>query len=174
MKRVLVAFASKRGSTAEIAQAIADTLQEQGLSVDCREAGDIRSLQGYDAVVLGSAVYIKRWRHDGKDFLGRHASELARLPFWVFSSGPVGDPDAPSDPAWLEPPRIIERASALGARDHVVFGGRLPLHPRGPIERAMAKGIPEQFHDRRDWNEIRAWSIDLAAEIQAATAAARG
>lgn len=173
MKRVLIAFASKRGSTAEIAQAIADTIREQGLSVDCREAGEVRSLQGYDAVVLGSAVYIKRWRHDGKDFLGRHASQLARLPFWVFSSGPVGDPDAPSDPDWLEPPKIIERASALGARGHVVFGGRLPPHPRGPIERAMARGIPERYQDRRDWEEIRAWANGVAAEVRPAAPASR-
>ena len=62
MSRVLVAYGSKHGSTAEIAEAIAATLREAGLQADCVKAGDVRSLEGYDAVVLGSAVYMRRWR----------------------------------------------------------------------------------------------------------------
>ena len=61
---VLVAYASKRGSTAEIAEAIAEALRQSGVSVDCIEAGKVGSVEPYDAVVLGSAVYIKRWRGD--------------------------------------------------------------------------------------------------------------
>src|SRR5688500_12543529 len=124
---VLVAHASKHGSTAEIAEAIAQTLRESGLDVDCREAGDVESLESYDAVVLGSAVYIRRWRGGAKHFLRRHASALAERPFWVFSSGPVGEPSGDEKMArWLEPPRIIKRVEELGAREHVVFGGRAP------------------------------------------------
>ena len=62
MSRVLVAYGSRHGSTAEIAEAIAATLREAGLAVDCRKAGEVDSLDGYDAVVLGSAVYMRRWR----------------------------------------------------------------------------------------------------------------
>ncbi|MGO9754854.1 MAG: flavodoxin domain-containing protein [Solirubrobacteraceae bacterium] len=52
----------------------------------------MRSLEPYDAVVLGSAVYAKHWRGDARHFLRHLGGELARRPFWVFSSGPVGDP----------------------------------------------------------------------------------
>ncbi len=165
--RVLVAHASKRGATAEIAQAIAEELARAGVDVDCRAAGEVGGIDSYDAVVLGSAVYMKRWRGDAKHFLRRYADELATRPFWVFSSGPVGDPGDAPDPSWLEPPRILERAQELGARDHVVFGGRVPAEPRGPIERAMVKNTPEQYRDRRDWEEIRAWARRVASELRA-------
>jgi menaquinone-dependent protoporphyrinogen oxidase len=167
MKHVLVAHASKRGSTAEIAEAVAEALRGAGLDVDCRPAADVGRLDSYDAVVIGSAVYMKRWRGDAKHFLRDHAEELSGLPFWLFSSGPVGDPADAPDPDWLEPPRIIDRAKQLGVRDHVVFGGRVPTEPRGPLERAMAKNTPEEYRDMRDWDEIRSWAGGIASELSA-------
>ena len=169
---VLVAYASKRGSTAEIAEAIAEALRQSGLSVDCIEAGKVSSVESYDAVVLGSAVYMKRWRGDAKDFLRKYDKELSQRPLWVFSSGPVGDPKSEADPSWLEPPKIIEQVVRLGAREHVVFGRRLPVSPRGPIERAMVKNTPPEYHDRRDWAEIRAWAAGIASELRAAVPSA--
>ena len=170
MTRVLVAHASKRGSTAQIAEAIADALRQSGLDVDCGPAGDVGSITAYEAVVLGSAVYTKRWQGDAKHFLRKHAEELAQIPFWVFSSGPVGDPSKEPDPAWPEPPRIIDRAQQLGVRDHVVFGGRVAAEPRGLIERATVKNTPEQYRDRRDWDEIRSWALGIASDLGATVA----
>jgi menaquinone-dependent protoporphyrinogen oxidase len=163
--KVLVAYASKRGSTAEIAEAIAETLNEAGLDVDCLEGGEVSDLSPYDAVVLGSAVYVKRWRGEAKRFLRKHRKELAKLPLWVFSSGPVGDPEESEDTSWLEPPRIVKTVEQLGAREHVVFGGRLPAEPHGPIEKAMVEGTPPEFRDRRDWGEIRAWATGIASRL---------
>lgn len=165
---VLVAYASKRGSTEEIAQAIAETLREADLSVDCVPVADVRDLEPYDAVLLGSAVYMKRWRGDAKHFLHKHAKALSQRPLWVFSSGPAGGPSDDADPSWLEPPKIVEQVEGLGAREHVVFGGRLPMRPRGPIERAMVKNCPPQYRDLRDWGEIRAWAARVALELRAA------
>jgi menaquinone-dependent protoporphyrinogen oxidase len=171
MKRVLVAYASKRGSTAEIAQAIAEELRRDGLDAECRQAGDVHALDPYDAIVVGSAVYAKRWQADARRFLRKHAGELARRPFWIFSSGPVGVPNKTPDRSWLEPPRTIARAQQLGVRDHVVFGGRVPAQPRGPIERAMARSTPPEYRDLRDWDEIRSWSARVAGELQTPVAA---
>ncbi len=168
---ILVTYASKRGSTAEIAEAIAETLRESGIEVDCMESGEVDDLAPYEAVVLGSAVYMKRWRGDAKHFLRKHSEELAKRPFWVFSSGPVGDPEEPEEPSWLEPPKIVRTVEGLGARDHVVFGGRLPLKPRGPIEKAMVKGTPAEFHDRREWGQIRAWATGIASRLRSRTPA---
>jgi menaquinone-dependent protoporphyrinogen oxidase len=171
VSKVLVAYASKNGSTAEIAESIATTLRQAGPSVDCVEAGEVSSLEPYDAVVLGSAVYIKRWRGTAKRFLRRHAKQLAQLPFWVFSSGPVGEPKGDPNPTWLEPPTIVERVERLGAREHVVFGGRMPVNPRSPTARAMVKNCPAEYRDRRDWDEINAWAAGIASQLQERVAA---
>ena len=153
MTRVLVTFGSKHGATAEIAGAVAETLRGCGLDVECVEAGNVDSLDGYDAVILGSAVYMRRWRREARGFVRHFAGELAQRPFWVFSSGPVGDP-AKDNAAWLEPGRTIRELERLGVREHVVFGGR-----------STSSGIPAQFRDRRDWNEIRGWARKIAASL---------
>jgi menaquinone-dependent protoporphyrinogen oxidase len=169
MSRVLVTYGSKHGSTAEIAQEIAHTFEEAGLSVDCVEAGKAKTVEPYDAVVVGSAVYMGRWRGNAARFLRKHGDELAERPFWVFSSGPVGEPvEDDSAARWTEPPKIIERVERLHARGHVVFGGRVPED--GLVARSMAKNTPPEYRDRRDWDEIRAWAAAIASELNAVPA----
>lgn len=170
MSSVMVIYASKHGSTREIAEAITEELRAAGLTADCLEAGHVRDLDA-DAVVLGSAVYMGRWRHEAKRLLHKHERELAGMPFWVFSSGPVGDPaEEKDDDTWLEPRRLMEHAEKLGVREHVVFGGSLSAEPHGFIETSMAKGIPAEFQDRRDWEQIRAWARAIAAQLGAPVA----
>lgn len=171
MAKVLVAYASKRGSTAEIAEAIAAVLRESGEQADCVEAGTVSELDGYDAVVLGSAVYMRRWRGEARHFLRKHRRELERMPLWVFSSGPTGDP-ARDNAAWTEPAHTIKKAEEIGARDHVVFGGRVPAEPHGFAERGMVEGTPPEWRDRRDWDAIRAWARRIADDLHAGRAAA--
>jgi menaquinone-dependent protoporphyrinogen oxidase len=163
---VLVAYASKRGSTAEIAETVAATLRREGLKVCLEPAEQVKSLEPYEAVVLGSAVYMKRWRGDAKDFLKKHRKALRQMPFWVFSSGPVGDP-ANDDPGWMEPSPVVEKVEELGGRGHEVFGGCLPTEPRGTMERAMVAGVPREHRDRRDWAAIRTWAMRVASELVA-------
>jgi menaquinone-dependent protoporphyrinogen oxidase len=163
---VLVAYASKRGSTAEIAETVAATLRRADLEVDLEPAAEVTSLEPFDAVVLGSAVYMKRWRGDARHFLKKHRKALRQMPFWVFSSGPVGDP-ANDNPEWVEPSSLAAKVEEMGARGHVVFGGCLPAEPRGFMEKAMVEGTPREFRDRRDWSEIRTWAAEIATELVA-------
>jgi menaquinone-dependent protoporphyrinogen oxidase len=163
---VLVAYASKRGSTAEIAETVAATLRREGLSVCLERAEDVESLDPYDAVVIGSAVYMKRWRGDARHILKKHRKALRQMPSWVFSSGPVGDP-ANDNPDWNQPPKIVEKVGDLGGRGHAVFGGRLPTEPHGFMEKAMVEGTPQEHRDRRDWAEIREWAKQIAGELVA-------
>ena len=167
MSRVLVAYASKHGATREIAEAIANELQAGGHDADCLEAGKVAAVESYDAVVLGSAVYMKRWRRSARRLLAREHDALAGRPLWIFSSGPCGsDPD----PSWSEPPRVVDEVERLGARDHVVFGGRLPVEPSSFMERAMVKNTPPEERDRRDFVQIRSWAAGIAGDLAASGA----
>jgi menaquinone-dependent protoporphyrinogen oxidase len=163
MPKVLVAYASKRGATVEIAKTIAEKLRERHLAVDCRPAASVENLCGYDAVVIGSAVYFNHWRPEAMRFLRRHASRLADMPFWTYSSGPVGNTPASGE---LEPQRERVVAEILHARGHVVFGGRVQPDGHGPLRRALVSRIPRPYRDRRDWAEIRAWAARIAAELE--------
>jgi menaquinone-dependent protoporphyrinogen oxidase len=162
--RVLVAYGTKHGATAEIAQAIAKTLQAAGLEVDVEPARRVRSLDAYRAVVLGSAVYVGRWRADAMRLPRR--ADLKDRDVWLFSSGPVGEDDG--DPEELErltkPKRVQQLAAAIGVREHVVFGGMI-ADDAGYIRKRMARKIPAELRDRRDWPQIEAWARSIAAAL---------
>ncbi len=163
--RVLVAYGTKYGSTAEIAEAIGKALSAAGLEVDVKRARDVRSLDSYRAVVLGSAVYAGRWRGDAMRLLRRR--ELRGREVWLFSSGPVGKDTG--DPAALDrftkPKRVQKLAASVGLREPVVFGGRVDVDA-GFIRKKMARNIPPELRDRRDWNEIEAWARSIAAALR--------
>ena len=161
MSDVLVAYGSKYGATAGIAEAVGRALREAGLEVDVRRASDVRSFGGYRAVVLGSAVYTKRWRRDAMRLLRR--KELVELPVWLFSSGPVGE--VAEQQGWTRPKAVEQRAAAIGAREHVVFGGMV-AEDRGFIRKKMARSMPAELRDQRDWDEIAAWGRGIATTLQ--------
>jgi menaquinone-dependent protoporphyrinogen oxidase len=170
--RVLVAYGTKHGATAEIAQAIARTLTTAGLEVDIQRAGRVRSLERYRAVVLGSAVYAGRWRRDALRVLRR--SELGEREVWLFSSGPVGEDkgDAEQLERFTKPPRVRQIAENIGAHELTVFGGMVS-DDAGFIRKKMARKIPPELRDRRDWGEIEAWAQTIATTLGGKPASAR-
>ncbi len=89
--RLLVAYATKHGSTREVAERIGETIEARGGSVEVRQADDVVQLDGYDAVVLGGSLYMGRWHRAAHRFLDRFEHELAERPLAVFALGPTGD-----------------------------------------------------------------------------------
>jgi hypothetical protein len=85
---LLVAFGSKRGSTQEVAEAIALKLREDGREVELQRAAQVEDLTPYDGVVLGGALYFGRWHKDAARFLSKHRQKLSELPVAVFALGP--------------------------------------------------------------------------------------
>ncbi len=162
--RVLVAYGTRYGATAEIAEAIGKALTAAGYAVDVQRARRVRSLQPYRAVVLGSAVYAGRWRPDALRLLRR--PQLRDCEVWLFSSGPVGeDKGAPEQlERWTKPPRVQQIADSVGVREHVVFGGRV-ADDAGFIRKKMARNIAPELRDRRDWVRIAAWSSSIVAAL---------
>ena len=153
---VLVAYGSKHGSTAEIAERIGERLREAGHDVDVRPARSVDDLGPYDAVVLGGAVYMARWNRDARRLLKRQRRQLAERDVWLFSSGPVGE-DQPGTERWSRPKFVEKMMPRVGAHEHIVFGGRVPTDPRSFAARAMARNTPPDLQDRRDWQAIDNW-----------------
>lgn len=160
--RILVSAASKHGATAEIAEAIAETLREAGLEADLRPPAEVETLDGYDAVVLGSAVYAGRWIDDARHFAERHRPALLERPVWLFSSGPIGEPLAPTE----EPVDAVRQHEALAARDHRVFPGRINPSDLSWVERTITRMVKAPDGDFRDWDAVRTWAAGIAGELQ--------
>ncbi|WP_427891994.1 flavodoxin domain-containing protein [Kribbella sp. GL6] len=162
-KKVLVAYASKMGATAGIAQAIGDELRAHGHDVDVLDVARVQDITPYDAVVLGSAIYLRRWRREAVHFLRHHVDELRQRQVWLFHSGPVG-PDKDQDQAM--PPAVRHLAHQIGATPAVTFAGRLEQDTAtGFLARRLATG--SLAGDARDWDKIRRWSADISAAIEA-------
>jgi menaquinone-dependent protoporphyrinogen oxidase len=159
--RILVSAGSKHGSTAEIADRIAAVLTERGHDTDIAAPEDVTDLSGYDAVVLGSAVYAGHWVASAKQLADRIAELSPQPETWIFSSGPIGDPPKPEeDPVDVAP--ILE---ATSARDHHVFSGKIDKAKLSFGERAIVVAVRAPEGDFRDWNDIESWANEIADHL---------
>jgi menaquinone-dependent protoporphyrinogen oxidase len=158
-QRVLVAFASRSGSTAGIAQAIAAALRGAGLAVDSSPAGDVTDVNPYAAVVLGSGVFLPRRQSDGGGFLLRHAPTLATRAVWLYSAGPIGGGHGGdgAESAGSGDGNVYEVGRAIGARGAAVFGTPVPTL----ADDSLAELTPV------DLARVRSWAAEIAAQLSA-------
>jgi menaquinone-dependent protoporphyrinogen oxidase len=164
MIRVLVANASERGGTAEIADWIGAALRRAGVEADVRPAGEVPELDAYDAVVVGGALYEGRWHREARRFVRHHASGLAHRPVWLFSSGPL---DHTARERTIEPvPGVAKFADRLHARGHATFGGRLAPDARGFLASKIAKRMSGDYRDR---DQVAEWAAGIARELRRVT-----
>jgi menaquinone-dependent protoporphyrinogen oxidase len=160
--RVLVTAATRHEATGEIAEAIAAGLAKRGVEAEARPITEVGDVDGYDAVVLGSAIYVGRWLTEAGRFAERHAATLASLPVWLFSSGPIGA----HAPEW-ECADAATLAQTTGARAHRVFAGRIERARLGFAERLVARAAAPRDRDDRDWLAIDEYAAEIAAELAA-------
>jgi menaquinone-dependent protoporphyrinogen oxidase len=153
---ILVAYASKRGSTAEVATFVGKRLRERGLVVDVHNAAEVESLASYDGVVLGGSLYFGRWHDDARAFLERFRTPLADRPLAVFALGPktASEPDLAESRTQLD--HALDDAEPTTV---AVFGGVIdPKKLRFPFNRLPAS-------DARDWTAIAAWAEEAASLV---------
>jgi menaquinone-dependent protoporphyrinogen oxidase len=160
--RVLVASATRHGATGEIAGAIFSTLVARGIHAEPQRVEDVLHLADYDAVVLGSAVYLGKWLEPARRFASDHATELAMRPTWLFSSGPLGEPPRPDAAHAVQVDDLLEQTHA---REHRLFDGKLDVAKLGFVERAATKAVRAQPGDFRDWDAIHAWANSIADSL---------
>lgn len=160
--RVLVTYATKHGSTRGIAEAIAATISGHGIAAEVLPVEDVGEIGSYDAVVLGSAIYMGRWLKEATEFTRRHRASLAERPLWLFSSGPLGTEVVDTEE---QPKELSELLEMLEPRDHRLFYGALTRDALGFGERMVVKAVRAPEGDFRDWDEIQAWAAAIAAEL---------
>lgn len=169
--KVLVAYASKYGSTKGIAEYIGERLRQRGVEADVQEVGVVRNVADFGAFVIGSAVYMNHWLKEAKQFASQNRSILASRPVWIFSSGPTGTKATDSKGRDLRevsgPKEIEELRKSINPRDHRVFFGALyPDRLMGTVG-WFARWIPkEQEGDFRNWNEIESWTHGIAEALE--------
>ena len=161
--RVLLAYATKLGSTAEIAETMAQVLRDGGHRALAMPARDVTTLDDWDAVVLGSALYSAMWQRDARKFVERFREPLKARPLWLFSSGPLDRRLAKQDQAVT--PNGAEITAGLGARAHHTFGGRLRPDANLPAQVSQT----HRFGDFRDWQQIIEYAYRIGRELDRMT-----
>jgi len=159
--KVLVAYASQMGSTAEIAEAIAERLATAGLEVTTCPCAEAPEPSDFDAVVCGSAIYATRWEKSARHYVRTYKDSLRQRPTWLFESGPCGSLAEQRH----ETSRFVLRvAGEIGCKPPKVFGGNLdPARANSRIAHWVANS--DLAGDYRNWDDIRAWADDIGRSL---------
>jgi menaquinone-dependent protoporphyrinogen oxidase len=166
--KILVVYASKSGATAEIAEKIGEVLRQTGLKTDVFPVGDLRDIAPYQAVILGSAVYIGSWPKETEAFLKAHEKILANRPLWLFSSGPTGE----GDPVqllngWRLPVALRPVVDRIQPRDITVFHGYINPDKLNFVQKWVINSvIKKPMGDFRDWEAIVAWTNTITVALK--------
>lgn len=159
--RVLVSAASKHGSTREIAAVIALALEHAGFDCDLIDPADVANAAHYDAVVIGSAVYIGQWLPEARELVERVADQITGKPVWLFSSGLADTPSKRGNSA----PATTARMESLKARGHRHFPGKLDVLQLSLAERAAILAARGKYGDSRDMDVVKAWGEHIAEAL---------
>lgn len=162
---ILVGYATRNGSTQEVAESVTTTLREAGVEVDIQSLLKVRSVAGYRLVVIGAPLYMFRWHRDARAFISRHQEKLKKLVVAAFAMGPFHDEEKEWQSARAQFEKELASFPSFTPVSHEVFGGKFdPAKLRFPWSWIPAlKKIPES--DIRDWARIREWAAALAKKV---------
>jgi len=161
--KALVAVSSKHGGTEGIGRTIAETLRASGIEVAVVVPEHVTTLDGYDAAIVGSALYLGRWMSPARELVRREADALRRRPVWLFASGPVTGVDDPADRS-----EGLKLRELIDGREFRLFAGVLDRQRLGLLERTVVRAIGSPWGDHRPWPEIEGWARSIAEALRTA------
>jgi menaquinone-dependent protoporphyrinogen oxidase len=162
--RILIAYAARAGSTVEVASAIGEVFSQRGFSVDVKPVKEKPPLEGYQAVVVGSAIRMGSWLPEALDFVKDNQAQLSCIPTAIFT---VHMLNRGEDEANRQARQAYTAAvrQALGLVDEAFFSGKMDYSRLSFLDRTIAKAVEKQTDshpgDFRDWEKIRSWAQSL-------------
>ena len=163
-KKLLIVYASKCGSTAEIADAMVRPLKDKGFDVDVLPVKKITSLAGYDAVLAGSAIRVGAWLPEAVDFIKENEEALEKLPLAIFSVHALNWENTSASEA-LRKNYSLAVKQVITPREEVFFTGLIDFSRMTFLEKMLSKTVKAVEEDRRDWNMIKAWAEEIPAKL---------
>jgi menaquinone-dependent protoporphyrinogen oxidase len=158
---ILVAYASKLGSTREVAEVIAGVLSAQGHDVVLSHVTDVHDLDSYGGVVVGGSIYVGQWHPDALEFLELNSGRLAERPLAVFAMGPRSLTDAAVAQSRAQLDSSLAKVPEVKPAIVAIFGGVVdPIKLSCPFNRLPAS-------DARDWTAIREWAVEVSSVFAA-------
>ncbi|MBI3167067.1 MAG: flavodoxin domain-containing protein [Chloroflexi bacterium] len=161
-RSVLLVYATRYGSTQEVAESISATLREAGIEVELQPMVEVKRLDTYDAVVLGAAIYNARWHPEAHQFLSQYQETLRQRPVAIFALGPLSTSSAAMLKSSNQLQKELEKYPWLKPVALEVFVGKLDSSKMGFFERVSSPPAS----DHMDWDAIRAWANALPARLQ--------
>jgi menaquinone-dependent protoporphyrinogen oxidase len=170
--QTLIVYASRYGSTKEIAERIASVLKEQGISATLKVAEEVTAIDSYDAVIVGSALYNGTWLPEAKEFLESFQTELAKKDVWVFSSGPATDDDPVTVlGGWKIPEQFKHILDVIRPQAIVLFSGKIDAAKLSSEDYLVSSSLRGVSGDYRNWQTIEGWAREIAFALTRAVAA---
>lgn len=167
-KSILVAYATRYGSTQETAQAIAQILRELEFETDLAPMRQVRSLEKYDAVVIGAPLQMFKWHGDAHHFVEQYRRALTRLPVAVFALGSLHREEKEIQEARAQLDKELKKHAWFAPREIQIVVGRLdPTKLHFPMSLFAGK-MPAS--NEMDWEAIRAWAKQLPEALELETA----
>lgn len=158
--RILVTYATRAGSTGEVATVIGQALTERGFAVNLRPIEEKPSLDGYQAVLIGSAVRMGQWLPEAVDFIKTHQQQLNTMPVALFTvhMNNLGEDDESEKNrhSYLDAVRPL-----VNPVDEAFFAGKMDFARLSFLDRLIAKLVKASEQDLRDWNQVRAWAEEV-------------
>ena len=161
MSKILVTYATRAGSTFEVASCVAEVLRAAGTTVDVKYVRAVHELGGYDAVIIGSAIRMGQWLPEAVEFVKANRQTLSHIPTAYFLVSGFLRADTPEMRqralAYLDPVRTILEPSSIG-----LFAGKMDYSKLDWPDRSIAEAVSSSQGDWRNWEAIRSWAHDLS------------